>query len=409
MGTQSVIIEKMGQLGEGVFEHNGKSVFLPLTLPGERVLAQMAGQRAELTDVLEPSAERAEPFCPYFGTCGGCALQHWQEVPYRAWKRELVITALSFAGLHPPVDALIDAHGAGRRRVKFQIRFVDGKPLAGFMAAKSHQLVNLEHCPILVPELGQATEIARSLAKPLLHLRKPLSVQFTATRTGLDVDITGAGKIDLSTRLQLTELAQAHDLARLSIHGDLVVERRTPMLRFGAVDIGLPAGGFTQATEAGEAALAALVLAQATGAKKIADLFCGMGPFALRLAGEASLYAADSDAAGIAALTRAHQRVQGLKPIEARVRDLFRQPMLSSELKGFDLVIFDPPRAGAQAQAHELAQSSVATLIAISCNAATFARDAAILVAGGYRLETVTPLDQFKWSAHVEILGIFRR
>ena len=408
MATERLTIEGMGQLGEGVTSNRGKPVFVPFALPGERVEALLEGNRAALVAIEQASADRVAPFCRYFGVCGGCATQHWSETAYRHWKRTLVQTSLSFAGLSPEIAPLIDAHGAGRRRVKFHVRSA-GTTRAGFMRAKTHDLVDIEACPILEPQLGPAPDIARRLGEALARLRKPLGVQFTATRTGLDVDVTGAGAIDFETRLALTEIASRTDCARLSIHGDIVVERRRPLLRFGGVEVAIPPGGFTQATEAGEATLAGLVIDALQTSRKVADLFSGVGPFALRLAGHAAVHALDSDAAAIAALQRAANAVGGLKPVTSETRDLFRRPLLAAELKPFDAVVLDPPRAGAEAQMREIAGSAVRTVISVSCNAGSFARDAALLVAGGYRLERVTPVDQFKWSPHVELVGVFRR
>lgn len=399
----------MGQLGEGVASLAGKPVFIPYVLPGEAITARIDGTRAMLDTLETPSAERIAAFCPHFGRCGGCALQHWNETAYRAWKRGLLVTALQFERLDPPVADLIDAHGEGRRRVKLHARTITGRQQAGFMAARSHEVVDLDQCPILVPALAPAMAVARDIGRVLAETGKPLGVQVTATRTGLDVDIGGVGAIDLRERLQLGEVAQKYDLARLSLHGDLVAEQRPPILRFGEVDVVLPPGGFTQATEAGEAALAGLVEEAAKGAGVVADLFCGIGPFGLRLSGSARIHAVDSAGAAVAALKRAHDHHSGLKSLTSEVRDLFQRPLLAAELKRFDLVIFDPPRAGAQAQADHLATSAVPAIVAVSCNPASFARDAGILVRAGYRLEAVTPVDQFKWSPHLEIVGVFRR
>ncbi len=414
LNTTEISIEKMGQLGEGVYfdaddTERRHPVFVPYTLPGERVLVEREGARAKPLEILIPSQERIAPLCKYFGTCGGCAVQHWQEDKYRAWKRGLIATALSFENIETQIDEMIDAHGEGRRRVNFHVRFVEGQPLAGFMIARTHRLVNLDTCPILVPELAASPEYARQIAKPMMRLRKPLDMQFTATRSGLDVDIRGAGKIDFEMRMALTDLANSFDLARLSIHGETLLERRIPVLQFGRVNVPIPAGGFAQATVLGEETLAKLVQDEVGDAKRVADLFCGAGPFALRLAEKANVYAADSYAAGIQSLRRGANLVQGLKQIEAEDRDLFRRPLITAELKRFEAVVFDPPRAGAEAQAHQLAASIVPVVVAVSCNVASFSRDAAILVAGGYRLEKVTPVDQFRHSTHLEMVGVFRR
>jgi len=414
MAQQTARIATMGQLGEGVTKVAGQPVFVPFALPGEEVSLLIEGERARLQQVLTPSAERRQPFCRHFGRCGGCALQHWEEEAYRAWKRQLLVTALSYAGLDPAVAPIIDAHGEGRRRVTLHVRFqggkgVQGKVLAGFMMARSHEVIDLDQCPILVPMLDPAPEIARQLGTLLGSIRKPLDVQLTATEAGIDADLRGSGRIEPAMRIALGDAAIRLNLARLTLHGEIIVEQRSPVIRFGSARVTPPAGGFLQATLLGEEILSRLVLDGVGGAKSIADLFSGVGPFALRLAAQASVLAADSSEPSIAALKRGHSSVQGLKPVRADARDLFRRPLLSSELKGVDAVVLDPPRAGAQAQMRELAGSTIATIVSVSCNPASFARDAAILVAGGYRLCMVTPVDQFKFSAHLECVGVFRR
>jgi 23S rRNA (uracil1939-C5)-methyltransferase len=230
----------------------------------------------------------------------------------------------------------------------------------------------------------------------------------TATDAGLDIDVRGSGPLTSSLITALAHIAAAQNLARLTRHGELIVQHRAPTLRMGAATVPLPPAAFLQATAEGEAALSQLVLSACAGAKHIADLFCGIGPFALRLAEHGRVFAADDDEAALAALKRA-AATPGLKPIETETHDLFRSPLVASELRRFDAVVFDPPRQGAQAQARELASSSVPLLVAVSCNPGTFARDVAELVRGGYRLVDVTPVDQFRYSVHVEIVGRLER
>lgn len=208
---------------------------------------------------------------------------------------------------------------------------------------------------------------------------------------------------------ELAQLAERHRLARLTRHGEIVAQRATPVLGIGRAQVALPPGAFLQATTAGEAALAGLVTTHCQSARTVADLFCGVGPFALRLAEFARITAADNDADAVTALQRAAAQTQGLKPIEATERDLFRRPLSRAELRRFNAVVFDPPRQGAEAQARELAASTVPVVVAVSCNPATFARDARILVDGGYRLVRVTPVDQFLYSAHVELVARFQK
>jgi 23S rRNA (uracil1939-C5)-methyltransferase len=394
-----VTIESLGQHGDGIAEIAGERVFVPFALPGERVEIAREGERGTLLSVLEASPEGAEPICRYFGTCGGCSLQHLSRETYAAFKRGLVVSALEFAGVAATVDPLLDATMPGRRRATLHVR----KTGAGYMRAKSHDVLDIETCPILVPVLSKH---APRIARALHPLAGDADVSFTVTDTGLDLSVRSERKLRAAP---LAEFAQAQKLARLTFNGDSIYMARPPVVRMGKSSVELPPGSFLQATEAAEATLARLVLDSVGKAKAVADLFSGVGPFALRLAETARVYAADSDKPGIAALVKAVNHTQGLKPVEAKPRDLFRDPLAPIELNAFDAVVFDPPRAGAEQQAKELARSKVKTVVAVSCEPKTFARDAAILIAGGYKLERVVPVDQFAYSTHVELVGVFRR
>lgn len=392
-------ITSLGQRGEGIAEIEGKRVFVPFTLPGEEVDIEAEGERGALLSIIEPSPDRIAPFCPHFGSCGGCALQHLAPPLYAQFKRSLVQSALSHAGIEIEAGALVDSRGHGRRRATLHSR----KSGAGYMQARSHELLAIEACPILVPALEKE---APRLARALHAAVGDCDVGFTATATGLDVAVSTPRKLRPE---KLMPLAQRLGLARLSLNGELVLQARPPAVRMGKALVELPLGSFLQATDAAEEALAALVIAGVGKAKSVADLFCGVGPFALRIAETAKVFAADSDRPAIAALHNAVRFTQGLKPVTAQVRDLFRDPLAPVELASYDAIVFDPPRAGAEAQAKEIARSKVKTVVAVSCEPRTFARDAAILIAGGYRLESVTPVDQFAFSTHVEVVSVFRR
>jgi 23S rRNA (uracil1939-C5)-methyltransferase len=279
----------------------------------------------------------------------------------------------------------------------------------GFSALRAHHIVPIDRCPILAPALDGALPAAWDIAEALAPTRKPLDIQATATDTGIDIDVRGSGPLTADRTAALAAVAAKHRLARLTRHGELVVQRAAPTVTMGRARVALSPGAFLQATAAGEAELARLVLAHCAGVKAVADLFCGVGPFALRLAERARVTAADSDGPAVTALGRAVKTTQGLKPVDAMVRDLFRQPFVPVELTSFDAVVFDPPRQGAQAQARELAMSALALVVAVSCNATTFARDARLLADGGYRLTQVTPVDQFRYSPHVELVAKFER
>jgi 23S rRNA (uracil1939-C5)-methyltransferase len=277
------------------------------------------------------------------------------------------------------------------------------------MQARSHDLVTIDFCPLFAAPLEGAITAARAIAKELVGLRKPLDILVTATSSGVDVELRGSGHLDDKHTQKLILAAERLDLARLTNHGHLIVERKPPQLRVGRALVHLPPGAFLQATEKGEATLAELVTHAAVGSKRVADLFCGIGTFALRLAERAEIFAADGNKAALDALTEAARATPGLRPVKAERRDLMRRPLSPQELASFEAVVFDPPRAGAETQAQALAQAQVPLIIAVSCNVQTFARDAAILVAGGYRADRVSPVDQFRQSPHVEIVGTFRR
>ena len=412
--AEHLVIDRVGHLGDGIAFAGGQAVYVPYTLGGETVeVAAVPGHhpdRRRLLQVERASPERITPFCQHFGTCGGCAIQHWEAERYRAWKREGVIATLAQAKIACDVYPLIDAHGLGRRRITLHARIGPQDVLkVGFAAANSHDIIPVDHCPILDPGLRGALDAAWAIAEPLISIAKPLDIQITATDNGLDVDVRGSGPLPATMIATLSRIAEQRGLARLTRHGELVLMRTPPTIAIGAARVTLPPGSFLQATVAGEAALAALVTGHCKRAKHVADLFCGVGPFALRLAAKARIAAFDSDAGAVTALQKAATSTSGLKPVKAETRDLFRRPLMPQELRDYDAVVFDPPRQGAQAQARQLAASKIPIVVAVSCNVATFARDARILIDGGYGIEGVTPVDQFRHTPHVELVARFKR
>ncbi len=407
---ETVEITELGRRGDGIATlANGETCFVPFSLAGEIVDIERTGNRSQILTIKTASADRVEPICPHFGICGGCALQHVSPALYQDWKRGIVETALSHKGLAPEIDPLIDSHGEGRRRVTFHAKREKNEINAGFMKARSHRILDLDACPILEPKLTSGLDIARALANLVPTRSKPLDIQFTTTDNGLDCNIRGAAIDGAEIFTEITELANEHNLARITFDGETIIERQSPSIEIGDTKLILPPACFLQATQAGEEILTNLVLEHLEEALKIADLFCGVGPFALRLAEFAAVFAADNDAPSIAALTHAANNAQNLKPVEAVERDLFERPLMPAELNKFEAVLFDPPRAGAKVQAEQLAASSVKSVVAVSCDPVSFARDAATLVGGGYELKCVTPVDQFKYSAHVELVALFER
>jgi 23S rRNA (uracil1939-C5)-methyltransferase len=412
--AELLTIDHVGHRGDGVATSGGQAIYVPYALAGETVeVTEVPGNhpdRRRLLRVERASAERIAPFCPHFGVCGGCAIQHWSDAPYQAWKRNIVVETLAQAKIVAEVAPLVDAHGAGRRRITLHARMGTHHVLrVGFAAAGSHDIIPVDRCPILDPALEGALKAAWAVAEPLTSIGKPLDIQVTATGNGLDIDVRGSGPVPTAMITTLSRVAEQQRLARLTRHGELVLLRGAPDVQIGKAKVALPPGAFLQATVKGEETLAALVREHCGRAKQIADLFCGVGPFALRLAEKARLAAFDSDAGAINALQKAAQATSGLKPLKAEARDLFRRPLMAQELRDYDAVVFDPPRQGAQAQAAQLAASKVPVVVAVSCNAATFARDAKILIDGGFRIDGVTPVDQFRHTPHVELVARFSR
>ncbi len=397
--TLTATILSLGHKGEGVAEIDGRKVFVPLALPGETVVIETDGERGTLLEVLTPAPERITPFCPHFGSCGGCQLQHLERSAYEAFKIGIVETQLRFAGLDNKVERFIDAAGQGRRRATLHAR----REGSGYMRLRSHEVYPIDACPILVPALSRAPRIAAAVMAALGEA----DVAFTATLSGLDVGVRTEKKQARGKRIE--PLVNQFGLARLALNGELVLQAQVPAVPMGRANVELPIGSFLQATEAAELALADYVLTGVGKAKKVADLFCGVGPFALRLAETRPVYAADSDKAGIAALDKARRYAKGLREVTAKSRDLFRDPLTQFELNDFDAVVLDPPRAGAEAQVRELGKSKVKCVVMVSCDARSFARDAALLIGAGFAMSNLVAVDQFTQSTHVEIAATFRR
>lgn len=395
-------VERLGQRGDGLVETPEGVRHVPKVLAGE--LVDLAGGR--LLRVIEASPERVPAFCPHHEACGGCKFQHWDEVHYRAWKHEQVRLVLAAQGLTPDLAPLVDAHGAGRRRVSFHVRRIEGSWRAGFMEQKSHDLVPLDHCPVLVPVLQEGPALAASFG-PLLG---DCDVALTAAQNGIDVAVKAERKATDKRGPALSALFHEQKILRLAVNGDVFAMAAPPVVRMGAAAVALPVQSFLQATEAGESELARLVMdSRPRKARTVVDLFCGLGTFALRLAAHMPVTAFDSDRAAIDAMVKATRMTQGLRPVLATVRNLFNAPLTVQELKGFDWAVLDPPRAGAEAQCRMLAQSAVKHVTYVSCDPQSFARDAKILAERGFSLRHVTPVDQFKWTAHTEVVGVFSR
>lgn len=409
--ARELTIESVGAQGDGLAPG---AIFVPLTLPGERVLARVSADRAELETLLTPSADRVQPPCPQFGECGGCALQHWSPEPYLAWKSEQIRLALGRERIETEILAPFAARPGTRRRLALHARREGGRVRLGFKARRSWRLVDIEVCPVSEPALVAAFPALRRLANAFFeHSKSAPTLHVTVTQTGLDVDVTGverrSGGLSADGLGRAAEAAQAGDMARVTLAGEIIYQARQPTIQVGPATVALPAGSFLQAVAEAEQAMAAFTLEALVGANRVADLFCGVGAFTFRLARQAQIYAADSSAPAVRALAAACASAPGLKTITAEARDLSRRPLLAAEMKKLDAVVFDPPRAGALEQSGEIGRSRAGRAIGVSCNPVTFARDARILVDAGFTLREVKPVDQFLWSPHVELVGVFVR
>lgn len=402
-------IEHVGAQGDGVALVEKALVFVPFTLPGERVNCAVKDGEGTAMAVLQPSPERIEPVCRHFETCGGCTSQHWAPAPYLEWKRQLVRDALASKGIVAELPPMIVCRVKERRRVTFTARKLHDKIMIGFNAARSHDIVEIEECPVSMPSLIAALPALKRLAAILVTKSDPARVSVTQTDSGLDISVDGVPAPMGEARKRASEYTILNKWARLSVAGEIIVEPRKPLLSFGIVPVFLAPGGFLQAVHHVEEAMAALVCGHLAKSKKVADLFAGAGSFTFRLAEKSAVHAIESDAGSVAALDHAWKNVQGLKPISTEKRDLFRRPLLPLDLKAYDGVVFDPPRAGAEAQCAALAKSAVRRIAAVSCNPVTLARDLRILLDGGYKLLSVTPFDQFLWSPHVEAVALLER
>jgi 23S rRNA (uracil1939-C5)-methyltransferase len=408
--TQTLDIARLGAQGDGVADLPSGQVFVPYALVGERVQADVRGERARLIAVIEPSPDRIAPVCRHFTHCGGCAVQHLRTPAYLAWKRELVEAAFASRGIDAPVWHVATVGPGARRRASFSARRTGRGVVLGFHEAKGVDIVDVQECPVTASAIVRALPGLRRLVEPLMSRRAPGRVVVTLAANGLDVAIEDVpGEPSLEVREFLAQQAAALKLARLTLAGDTLYQATVPAVRFGAANVVLPARSFLQAAPAAEAEMVRLVTQAVGEAKRVVDLFCGMGTFTFPLAQRAPVLAVDGDKSAIAALANAANRTPGLKPIETKLRDLFREPLSVKELQGFDAAVFDPPRAGAATQATALAASGVKVIAAVSCAPATLARDARILIDGGFTLERVTPIDQFLYSPHIEAVAIFRR
>lgn len=399
-------IERLGHLGDGIAPG---PVFVPRALPGEVVEGDVVQGRMNRPAIITPSADRRSAPCRHYASCGGCALMHATDAFVSDWKAEVVRAALAGQGLAAPIRAVHTSPERSRRRAVLAGRRTKKGAIVGFHGRASGTLVDLADCHVLDPRLTAALPGLRRLTEAGASRRGELTLTLTLSEGGLDLSANGGKEPDQDLRLTLAALADDLDLARLTWDGETLAARRPALQRFGRALAVPPQGAFLQATREGEAALLAAVRTAVGPARRIADLFAGAGTFSLPLAEQAEVHAAESDRDMTTALTAAWRQTSGLHGVTAEARDLFRRPLLPDELARFDAVVLDPPRAGAEAQVREVAASKVPVIAYVSCNPISFARDAHILARGGFALDWIEVIDQFRWSTHVELAArLFR-
>lgn len=396
-----VTIERLGHRGDGIA---AGPIYVPGALPGEVVEGTVLNGVLAAPRIVTPSVDRVSPPCRHAKACGGCQLQHASDGFVAEWKVDVIRRALTAQGLETEIRPIVTSPRQSRRRAAFSARRTKKGALAGFHRKASDVVVEVPDCILVTPALAAALPMVEALAVLGASRKGELSVLVTDCASGLDVAVTGGKPLDTALRADLARIAQEHGLSRLTWE-DETLAFKPAFQRFDGVDVVPPPGAFLQATEAGEQALRAGVNEALDGCTHLVDLFAGCGTFALPLAKRARVHAVEGEAAMVRALDQGWRQAQGLRHVTHEARDLFRNPLLPDELKRFDGVVIDPPRAGAEAQIAEIASARVPKIAHVSCNPVTFARDCATLVAAGYRLDWVMPVDQFRWSTHVEVVS----
>jgi 23S rRNA (uracil1939-C5)-methyltransferase len=413
-----LVVERIGARGDGIAEHHGEPVFLPFTVPGDRVLARPGarrggGREGRVVEWLGSGKARADPPCAHFGRCGGCALQHLDRDFYRAVKLAALHKALERVGIDPGLVQPLRVVAPARRRARLRlVRPRDPRLPArvGFRERFRHDLVDLRECPVLEPGLVTLVDALRRIAGDVMQPGRAAEVTLTRTDSGVDVLFAAADRPGLSALEALARFAENFDLARIVwlSPGEeiLVVERRPVRVLLSGFAVAYPPGAFLQASEAAETILVEEVLAAVGLRCPVLDLFAGLGTFTFALATAGPVHAVEGDERAVIALARA---AADRRSITVERRDLARDPLPPEALASYGAAVFDPPRAGATRQAAALAAAALKTVVAVSCNPATFARDAAQLIAGGFRLARIVPVDQFVWTPHLELAAVFRR
>ncbi|MES2252201.1 MAG: 23S rRNA (uracil(1939)-C(5))-methyltransferase RlmD [Pseudomonadota bacterium] len=405
--------------GVGIDAESGQNITIPFTLPGEKVAYECQHFKKKKKYVsreyITKSADRIEPVCKHFTNCGGCMLQHMNATMYRDFKQAQITNALIKEGLDPfVVDGITILPFGKRRRANLDAIRKGDEIFLGFHRFRSHSLINIQECHTMDPALTRLLEPLREAFSVVLETFQKAKIFFTLTHVGVDMslEVQGIAELEEPKRAALKAFAEKMEVARFVFRHrkflDVIHQTAVPVVQFAGIDVTVDAYSFLQATVESDAHLADYVLAELIpDASKIVDLFCGRGTLSLPLAGVAPVIGYEFDKPALAALEKAAPAAG--HSIDLHLRDLFNEPLTRDELKGFDVVVIDPPRAGAEAQSLALAKCDAKQIIYVSCNPETFARDARILTEGNFALKKVHGVDQFAWSPHIEVVAVFER
>ena len=403
------IVDRLGQLGDGIIDTPNGEIFAPFTLPGEHIEGNIENGRVNSPKIIKPVSDRIKPACKHFKSCGGCSLQHASDTVISDWKIRKTQDALSQVNLHPEFRPIINSKAGSRRRATFAANRTKKGALVGFHGRASDVIIEISECPISDPILLSGMPAFSQFAILGSSRKAVLRISATVSGNSLDVKIDNGKKLSATEISKFAQICNQFKILRLMWNDDVIAQSNPPSQKMGLADVIPPSGAFLQATKSGEAALIKTVLEIIGPSKRVVDLFAGCGTFALPISSKATVHALEGDANMIAALDSGWRAAGGLHDIKSETRDLFRRPLMPDEFKKIDAIVIDPPRAGAVSQVVEIAKANVGRIAFVSCNPATFARDASILCNNGYNLDWVQVIDQFLWNPHIELVAQFTK
>ncbi len=403
-------IEKLGRKGDGIALENGQDIFVPFTLVDELVEVNGSGPRREITSIVEASSDRIDPACKHFTVCGGCQLQHMAQDAYHAWKQALALEPFIKAGIAETVEPILSFDDASRRKVVFNLTRTQNGIALGFAERASSTIIAIEQCPVTAHEIIDRLKDLQELAVSIPVAKTGTRMSVLATNNGLDISVDGTAGLSADQRQVLIRKTIAHKFTRLTLDGETLIETKKPILLINDMPVIPPPGSFVQAVKQAESTMIDIVAAHLKPCKNVADLYSGIGTFALPLAHNSTVWAVEENKPALDALDAAWRGTAGkLKQVKTEVRNLERRPVSFAELKKFDGLVFDPPRAGAELQVKQIAKSRVQKIAAVSCNPVTLVRDLEILISGGFKLQKLFAIDQFKYTPHIEMIALLAK